>query len=69
MKETLEQKYIRLKKELHEMNEDLNERQKEATKPENLTSDFSVIPALIEHKIQEIKKVEEQIQKSKRTSR
>lgn len=69
MKETLEQKYIRLKKELHEMNEDLNERQKEATKPENLTSDFSAIPALIEHKIKEIKKVEEQIQKSKRTSR
>ncbi len=68
MKETLEQKYKRLKKELHEMNEDLNERQKEATKPKNLTSDFSAISVLIEHKIQELKKVEEQIQKSKRTS-
>lgn len=67
MKETLEQEYKRLKKEVAEMNEDLNERQKEVSNSNPPTADFSVIPALIDLKIKRMEEIEEQL-KAKRVS-
>ena len=60
-KQKLRKKHLKLLKEKLEMHEELNERQKEATKPENLTSDFSTIPALIKLKDKEIRKIEKRL--------
>ncbi len=61
-KESLKEEYYRLMKELTDMNESLNEQQKEISDENPPSADFYASCALVEHKIKRIKEIEAQLQ-------
>ncbi len=67
MKETLEQEYQRLMKELAETNSSLNEIQKEVSLDNPPTADFHAEISLVNLKIKRLREIEEQL-KTKRDS-
>jgi hypothetical protein len=67
LKETLEQEYRRLMKELAETNSALNENQKEISIDNPSTADFHAEISLVNLKIKRLREIEEQL-KTKRDS-
>ena len=60
-KESLKKEYERLKKEVAELNADLNDEQKEISPDNPPTADFEAAKALINHKIERMKEIEAQL--------
>lgn len=64
-KESLSEEYERLKREVTETNQELNEQQKEFSPDNAPSADFYANRALAEHKIRRIKEIEAQLRKEK----
>lgn len=65
--ESLLEEYKRLKKEVEEKDQELNEQQKELSPDNAPSTDFYANRALAEHKLQRLKEIEAQLQANKET--